>query len=371
MRSRQIIVMLVHIVLFGSILSQLSPSTCSIDAMQPSVCSASATAVSQYHNVTHEGDILVSGSETFTIQNSEFHMLGKITVTDTSTLMIRNAKFVTIPTYHDESIVLEGQANLAIINSTVIFKHQFGTHFGCRINAYDNAQVNITLSTIRQNGDLVAYDNSSIHVRNSTMTIGPEPHTDYCGVATFDVSTAKIENSNIDGAFVWDNSSTSIMNSVVGLVRTGRSGSDQTIVNITSCEINAIEAYGDSPVLHIKDSTIAWKLFLSSNASAWLTGCSVGDITCMHNASIFLVDSSADSIKTHDDATVLVGWNLPIFGLVMMHHTLVPIVQNSIIIILIVIAVISLVFLFRKTRRPTRHIKGRAHVENELGFQKS
>lgn len=356
MRSRQIIVMLAYIVLFGSILSQLSLSACSIDTMQPSVCSASATAVSQYQNVTHEGDILVSGSETFTIQDLEFHMLGKITVTDTSTLLIRNAKFVTIPTWDGESIVLEGHANLAIMNSTVIFKHPGG--FDCRIIAYDNAQGNITLSTIRQNGDLVAYDNSSIHVRNSTMTISPEPHTDYCGVVTYGVSTAKIENSNIDGVFVWDNSSTSIMNSVVGLVRTGRSGPDQTTVNITSCEINAIEAYGDSPVLHIKDSTIAWRLGLGSNASAWLTGCSVGEMTAGANASIFLIDSSADCIKTHDDATVLVGWNLPIFGLVMMHHTLVPIVQTSIIIILIAIVVISLVLLFRKTRRPTRHTNG-------------
>ena len=358
MRSRQTIVMLAYIVLFGSILSQLSLSACSIDAMQPSVCSASATAVSQYQNVTHEGDILVSGSETFIIQDLEFHMLGKITVTDTSTLVIRNAKFVTIPTWDGESIVLEGHANLAIMNSTVIFKHPGG--FACKIIAYDNAQGNITLSTIRQNGDLVAYDNSSIHVRNSTMTIGPEPHTEFCGVVTYGVSTAKIENSNIDGVFVWDNSSTSIMNSVVGLVRTGWRGPDQTTVNITSCEINAIEAYGGSPVLHIKDSTIAWRLGMHGfNASAWLTGCSVGEITAGANASIFLIDSSADSVKTLDDATVLVGWNLPIFGLVMMHHTLVPIVQNSIIIILIAIAVISLVLLFRKTRRPTQHTNGK------------
>ena len=355
MRSGKIIVMLAYMILFGSISSQLYASASSIDDIQPSVCSASANIVSQYQNVTYEGDMLVSGNETFTIQDSEFYMIGEITVADTSMLVIRDSKFVTIPTWPGVSIVLEEQANIAITNSTVIFEHPDG--FDCRIIAHGNAQVNITLSTIRQNGFLVAYDNSLIHVRNSTMTIGQEPHTQYCGVATFDSSTAKIENSTLDGVFVWDNSSTSIKNSVVGLVRTCRRELDKTAVNITSSVVETVEVGGGSPVFHIKDSTITWRLTMGSNASAWLTGCSIAETSARGNANIFLVDSSSDRIKTQGNATVLVGWNLPFFGLVLMHYTLVPILQTFTIIVLIVVAVIFLVYFFRKTRRSHRQIE--------------
>lgn len=358
MRLSSIIIMFMYSILCGSILSQLSPSTYWLYATQSSLfsTSATATAVSQYQNVTHEGDILVNGSETFTIQNIEFHMLGKITVTDTSILMIRDAKFVTNPTPHVESIILEGHANLVIINSTVIFQHLSG--LPCKIITYDNAKGNITLSTIQKDGDFIAYGNSSIYIRNSTFTGGVKPHINYCGTATFDGATAEIENSNIEGVMVWDNSNTSILNSVVvGLLRTGIRESDQTTVNITGCEINTIQSYGGSPILHIQASTITSELFFNSNASAWLTDCSIHKITVKTNASVFLIDSSADSIRTYDEATVLVGWNLPIFGLVMMHHTLVPIVQTLIIIIPIAVVVIAMVFLFKKIKHQGQNIK--------------
>jgi len=70
----------------------------------------STTVVNQYQNVTYEGDLLVSNNETFTIQDSEFYMIGKITVQDTSTLIIQNSKFTAMPIYRD-SIVLKDQSN--------------------------------------------------------------------------------------------------------------------------------------------------------------------------------------------------------------------------------------------------------------------
>ncbi len=112
-----------------------------------------------------------------------------------------------------------------------------------------------------------------------------------------------------------------------------------------------MQGLAGSPEFHIEHSAITWRLTLGYNASAWLTSCSIAEISAFRNASVFLIDSSAAHIKTKDNATVLVGWNLPLFGLVMMHYTLVPILQASIVMISIAIVVIFLVYLFRKTRR--------------------
>jgi len=231
----------------------------------------------------------------------------------------------------------------------VIFKYPGIFH--CEIIAKDNAQVNITLSTTQKKGVVRARNNSSIHVRNSTITVGPEPHTEYSSVVTRDVSTAKIENSNIDGVFVWDNSSTSIKNSDVRLVRTGWEEPDKTAVNITSSEVRVIETCGGSPAFHIKDSTITARVRLNNDASAWFTRCSIAETSASGNANMFLINSSVERIKTFGNATVLVGWNLPLFGLVIMHYTLVPVLQTFIVIIFISTAVIFLVYLFKKTRQ--------------------
>lgn len=284
----------------------------------------------QYQNVTYEGNLLISNNQTFTIQNSEFLMKGTITVEDTSTLIIRNSKFTTVPSRDSPlgrgSIVLLSKANLIVTNATVIFKHP--DNFACEILAYNDAKVNMTHSTFQKRGYVTAHDNSRVHVNNSTM----HAKWDYCGIVTSEDSTAVIETSVMDGVFVWDNSTVSIKDSVVRLVRTG----GVTTIDIETSEVDQIETFTPmdephAPTIHVEDSTVKR--------------------VRVRNASVLLVDTNVGSIVAQGNATVIVGWNLLLLGLVKMPYTWVPYVQLTIVVVIGVIIVIVLLVLLRKKAR--------------------
>jgi len=300
----------------------------------------------QYQNVTHEGDFVISDNETFTIENSEYHMNGKITVNDTSTLIIKNSKFFTVPPWHGDSIVLMNQAHLVVTDATVIFRHAEG--FACEILAWDDARVNITYSTLVSYGHVVAHNNSAIYVGNSTMTTSTTTNFGApSGVATFDASTSAIENSTIDGVFVWDTSSASIRNSAIGIVRSS------AVVNIRNSKIEYIEAWDDAPAFHIEDSTVKDANFIR-DASAHFTDSSLSKISAYGNATVWLIGCTYGGIETRENATVFVGLDLPLFGLVVIQHNWIPILQ-LILVILIVAIVITVLLIVR--RRRTRRIK--------------
>ncbi|MCD6242887.1 hypothetical protein J7K06_04295 [Candidatus Bathyarchaeota archaeon] len=224
-----------------------------------------------YQNVTYEGDLIVENNQTFTIQDSEFNMIGKIIVKDTSTLIIRNSKFIAIPPWDGDSIVMLDNSNLIITNTTVIFKHPGG--FDVHISLRHNAKANITYSTFKNHGYILAYNNATIYVSNSTITLGTKS-TKYSGVSTFDFSTAEIENSTVDGVFIWDNSTVSLKNSIVKLLRTTWEQEDRTTVNLMNSEIYQIETYGGTVILRVDDSEVTSVNFLG-NCSALFMDSSV------------------------------------------------------------------------------------------------
>lgn len=118
-----------------------------------------------------KGILLVSNNKTFSIQNSEFYMIGNITVQDTSTLVIHNSIFTAIPTsIHRESIVLEDQAKLIVTNATLISKEP--DNFASRIVVQNDAEANITYSTFQEEWWVQAHNDSTIHVNDLTKTNG-------------------------------------------------------------------------------------------------------------------------------------------------------------------------------------------------------
>jgi hypothetical protein len=113
MHMQKIVVAFILLALLESTIIESSPSVIAsvvIHDLKLEAMVFSTNVASQYQNVTYEGDLLVSNNETFTIQDSEFYMIGKITVQDTSTLIIQNSKFTAMPIYRD-SIVLKDQSN--------------------------------------------------------------------------------------------------------------------------------------------------------------------------------------------------------------------------------------------------------------------
>lgn len=341
MRSQRVVATFILLVLFGGTnfgSCQSVTANVAVHDAKLEVVVFSTSVTNQYPNVTYEGELLVGDNETFTIQDLEFYMIGKITVQDTSTLIIQNSKF----TLHGTSIVLEHQAKLIMTNATVISKNP--DNYWCGIVVQDDSEANISYSTFQEWWEVQASDNSKIHVDNSTITIG-DIHLG-SGIGTSGTSSLTVENSDIDGVWIWNNSTVSINNSVVGLVRTGGA----TNVNITDSEIRTIETMG-SPTFVVQRTRVTGRAVLSYDSSARFTRSSVAKIEAHVNANVMLIDSYAGRIETHDNAKVFVGWHLPLFGLVTMHYTWVPIIQTVVIATIIAIIITVLVFLYRKRAR--------------------
>lgn len=311
----------------------------------------STTVANQYQNVTYEGDLLVANNDTFIIQNSEFYMNGTITVQDTSALVIQNSQFTAIPIYRD-SIVLKDQANLIVTNTTMISKSQ--TSFRCKFLVHNDAKVNITHSTLQRRWEIVAYNNSVIHVNNTTQQIIFGADTSHLnGVLTYDTSTAEIENSTIESVFVSDNSTVSIRNSVVKQVRmegrrSGSAHADNATVDIICSTVESINAMDGVPTLYVEDSTVTWRANFLASSSVQFTRSSIAELIAQRNTNIILIDCYAESIEARDNSRVFVGWHLPLFGLITMHYTLVPIIQLVIPIAIIAIVLILLVLVRKK-----------------------
>jgi hypothetical protein len=279
-------------------------------------------------------------------------MNGTITVQDTSALVIQNSKFTAIPKYRD-SIVLKDQANLIVTNTTMISKSQ--TSFRCKVLVHNDAEVNITNSTLQRRWEIVAYNNSAIHVNNTTQQIiyGVD-NAHLNGVLTYDTSTAEIENSTIESVFVSDNSTVSIRNSVVKQVRmegrrNGSTHADNATVDIVCSTVEYINALEGVPILCVEDSTVTWRANFLASSSVQFTRSSIAELIAQRNTNIILIDCYAESIETRDNSSVFVGWHLPLFGLVTMHYTLVPIIQLVIPIAIIAI-VLTLLVILRKKR---------------------
>ncbi len=376
MLSQRIILILISLVLLGSTIFQacqsVGTSVVVYDVQFDTVIFATTNA-NHHQNVTYEGDLLVINNETFTIQDSEFYVIGKITVKDTSTLIIQNSKLTAIPTYASspdgESIILEDQANLIITNATLISRRQFFPEFDCKILVQDDAEVNITHSALEKRWEIVAYNSSVINVNNTTtqMIFYGADTASLNGVITYDTSTAEIENSTIESIFVSDNSTVSIRNSVVKQVRmegrrSGSAHADNATVDIICSTVEYINAMKGMPILYVEDSTVTWRANFLASSSVQFTRSSIAELIAQKNTNIILIDCYAESIETRNNSNVFVGWHLPLFGLVTMHYTLVPIVQTIITIAIVVMIIAVLVFLYRKRAR---------RVQREYDYQPS
>lgn len=361
MRQRNSLMIILELVL----LFILSETICDgKNLTHPRFSKASSYSVNSFYScsyITHEGDINISDSETFTIQDCEYNITGKIMLEDNATLIVQNARFITTPSLwgDDISLIVKNQARLLVKNSTVVFHEPRG--FDCKIIVQDEAEANITGSILEKWGYVVAHDTSTINIENSNITIGTNSFHN-SGVATYDGSMGRIENSIIDGVFVWDTSAASVTNSIVKIIRTCWEESDETVVNITDSRIGTIQVGGGTPIFHVNGSAVTQNAYLHSNTSAWFTDSSVVALRATGNATVWLINSSAGSISLDGDAKVFVGWYLPLFGLVTMPHTWIPIMQ--IIFITAIVAIIVVLYIVYSKKKKTRE-KETLH-ENEI-----
>lgn len=315
----------------------------------------------QYQNVTHNGDLSISNNDTLTIADSTFYMNGTITARDASTLIIKNSKFTAAP-FSENAIVLEDHANLVILNTTMIFK-QVGSFTG-EIHALNNSRIILDKLKTQNRAMVVAYDDATIIANRSTLVYGTtlNPYRG-SGVATFGNSTARIDNSTMNGVYIWDNSTTSIRNSTLGVISSGWKGSEKTAINVTSSRIDTIEIIAGLANFYAESSEIR-VITVNSGKSLFLRS-SVGKLESWGKPEITFIDSSYGTI-TSNETSVLVGWNVPLIGLVMVPYASIPIIQGITVLLVIAVIVITASVIWH---RKIKHKQKQDSITNDAAEQ--
>ncbi len=117
---------------------------------------------------THEGDLILSGSEELTIENEQYLQLGNVYLNDQSKLIIRDATFMLgrgdVPTVHVYINVSENAA-LEIARSTVIGKAEEGA--GMLIVIRNHGMTNITDSHTEIH--LLEQYDGTVEIQNTEM----------------------------------------------------------------------------------------------------------------------------------------------------------------------------------------------------------
>lgn len=267
----------------------------------------------------HEGDIIVDGNKTLTIENCEYHFTGNITIEDNATLIIRNAIFNQTGLGDPVGIVVKNRANLIITNTTLIIS-QAQLQFPSKILVQDEAKLNIVNSNITSsNQEIFIWPESSsrIYIENSVIS-GPKS----CVVVTNGDSEVHIKNSRIDRVTAWVNSKVTIESS--SLNEAIRAFNNCTI-NVFYSTIGYVTAYG-SLTLYTRCSIIKSYVQAAMESHVWLVKTSVQKVIAAENSEVWLIDASVGAFEEHDNAKVYVGWETP-FGPLAFHHTIAYIIQ--------------------------------------------
>jgi len=294
----------------------------------------------------YDGDINLSDHETLFIEDREYNLTTKIIAEDYATIVVKNARLTLSPSNSDGiNFVLKGRSRLFVINSTINFTRlPFGD---CQIILQDEAEANFTEAALAGWGYVVGRDASAVYVEKSNIGSGVATlHSP--GVVSYGSSRLKVEDAKVDGVYVWENSTASIDRSDVGTVRTAWAESGRTAVNITDSTVNTVETFvvfeqpAGTAIIRITNSTVEYAVYIHLNSTAWIENSSVAMVDATGNATVWLIESSVGQVSLEGNARVLLGWYLPLFGLVGVPYQLIPIIQAaSIMAIVIGLAAVS------------------------------
>jgi len=316
------------------------------------------STASPYENKTHTGDIIVENG-TYSIENMEFHLLGKMSVRNDATVIARNAKLVLLPGY---AVELENKSKFVAENATIFFQPSIGPSY---IVVDHESQLNITDSRLSGWGGIIARHDSKMYIENGTLE-GPNPRDrENCGVITEVNSFASIQNSKLDSAFARGQSSILVMESIIqpngvsaienGTIEIENSdvGYCQGLLENSNLRISNSTVEGISfggSVLQVRDSQING-LWASVNCSATLIGTSVSYVKAHGNSTIWLINSVVREIKTWDEAKVHVGWQLPVLGVLTVPYTWIPILKVVFVIAILIVIIAAAVLINKRWKR--------------------
>lgn len=316
--------------------------------------------VIQYQSLVSEGDLIVEGDETRTIEDGEYQLIGNIIVKDNATLIIKNAIFNQtgryVPADIPANIVIENQANFYLTNTTLIISQNITS----RILVQNQAKMYIADSSIENfeyDVSIWAIDNSQVYIENSVMRRAKED-VGYWVVQTRTVvcdghSEVRIKNLTFDRTTVYQYSKVSIERSTLNdAVRIF----DSPTVQVADSTIDYVTAEG-SPVVFIRSSIIGSYVHAlqdTTSADIWLIHMTVETLVARGSSKVRLIDASVTDLRIEGNAALFVGWDLPLFGPVAFTPTLAFVIQLIALNSLVAIIIIVLYVLIRKLRK--RHL---------------
>jgi hypothetical protein len=185
-------------------------------------------------------------------------------------------------------------------------------------------------------------------------------------VITYDNSTARIQDSELDIASAGGNSSIYVSNSIIQTRSVSATG--KGLVEIQNSLLGTIEWCFENSTLHIvnstvsnikfgglsmivKDSSISYYVSGARNSTIWLERISTSRITAEGNSTIWLIDSYAGKVEASDQGRVYVGWQIPLLGTVALPHNWLPFLEGLAILAALVLIIALLIFLNRRWKR--------------------
>jgi hypothetical protein len=313
-----------------------------LDQAVSNVTSRTSTpcTVDSYVQYPNEGEVNVSGHDLLIMEDHEYNLTTRVNADDYATIVVRNARLTLSPSdYTGFGLVLSGRSRLSVINSTISFARL--SYGDCQIFIQDEAEANFTATTVTGWGYVTGINSSAVYVSNSSIGSGVAGE-DSTGIVTDGTSTVEVENSTVDGVYVWENSTASIRRSHVGIVRTGWAESGKTIINIADSTVDTIEVFPLSQtlpgraIINIINSDVTYSVYVQLNSTAWIENSSVAMVEATGNATVWLVQSSVGQVSLEGEARVLVGWHFPLFGLVWVPYSWIPIMQTGSVIAMVV-----------------------------------
>jgi len=312
----------------------------------------------------HEGDIVVNGSQKLTIKNCEFVQYGKIMIADNSTLEIENATlYIKNPqNYFRYGLIVTNQSSLLLANATLILAHgKKPKQLEQTVLIERNSTASILDSRITspfKNAWVVSMYNSKISVQNSSFD-------NSTGLGIFDGSTGYIQDSTLTYQLnTARNSKLIVEDSYVNSVHGGEACDIQikncviysyssiywgsTLLVYNSSILSTFEAY--SATAKFNNSSIE-ELVVNDYGSARLVRCSVSKTRALNNSTVWLINSDGGVISTINESEVFVGYDLPLFGVVLFPYTWIPMLQALMITLTITIVIIVILILKRCFRR--------------------
>jgi hypothetical protein len=239
---------------------------------------------------THEGDIIISGSDVFTIENEDYVQRGNILVKDNAKLVVRNAFLRFDATY-------SYQYNLTITDSAGLIVDAGGmtSPYAFRLQTMQRANVTLQGGYNHAYFDarICAYDNSAITGNKVQLTGGLESH---------DNSTSLFEDSIVNGLSAGGRSRLVFRNTDHGIYVLCCENASVSLENVSGARIALVFGGNSNATFLSLRSTLYQYWSIDDNATSAGVGWNLTlRRTPVSAWAVYSQDSSVVTVKHADD----------------------------------------------------------------------